>query len=72
MFTSNMAAAWQLEQKQGGRWPGSIPLLAGSELEAGSRMIYRNVAFNTYGKFLSTTEKREQAIEQVPNAVIGL
>lgn len=30
--------------------------MAASEIEAGSRLIHRNVAFNTYG-FLNTTEK---------------
>ena len=44
-----------LEQKRVDAWAGLDPLLAGSELEAGSRLIYRNVAFNTYG-FLNTTE----------------
>lgn len=45
-----------LEQGRVDAWAGLDPLLASSELEAGSRIIYRNVDFNTYG-FLNTSEK---------------
>lgn len=45
-----------LEQGRVDAWAGLDPLMAGSEIEAGSRLIHRNVAFNTYG-FLNTTEK---------------
>jgi len=45
-----------LEQGRVDAWAGLDPLMAASELEAGSRAIYRNVAFNTYG-VLNTTEK---------------
>ncbi len=45
-----------LEQGRVDAWAGLDPLLATSELEAGSRIIYRNVNFNTYG-FLNTSEK---------------
>lgn len=45
-----------LEQGRVDAWAGLDPLLAASEVEAGSRLIYRNVAFNTWG-FLNTTEK---------------
>lgn len=45
-----------LEQGKVDAWAGLDPLLAGSEIEAGSKLIYRNVAFNTYG-FLNVTEK---------------
>lgn len=45
-----------LEQGQVDAWAGLDPLLAASEIDAGSRLIYRNVSFNTYG-FLNTTEK---------------
>src|SRR5450830_631234 len=44
-----------LEQKRVDAWAGLDPHLAASELEAGSRLIYRNVNFNTYG-FLNVTE----------------
>lgn len=45
-----------LEQGKVDAWAGLDPLLAASEIDAGSRLIYRNVSFNTYG-FLNTTEK---------------
>jgi sulfonate transport system substrate-binding protein len=54
-----------LEQKRVDAWAGLDPLLAASELEAGTRIIYRNVNFNTYG-FLNTTEK---FAKQYPEAV---
>jgi sulfonate transport system substrate-binding protein len=44
-----------LEQGRVDAWAGLDPLMAGSELQAGSRILHRNVAFNTYG-FLNTTE----------------
>jgi len=54
-----------LEQKRVDAWAGLDPLLAASELEAGTRIIYRNVNFNTYG-FLNTTEK---FLKNYPEAV---
>ena len=54
-----------LEQKRVDAWAGLDPLLAASELEAGTRIIYRNVDFNTYG-FLNTSEK---FAKQYPQAV---
>jgi sulfonate transport system substrate-binding protein len=36
-------------------WSGLDPLMAASEATAGSRLIYRNIDFNTYG-FLNATE----------------
>lgn len=45
-----------LEQKRVDAWAGLDPHLAASELEAGSKLIYRNVNFNTYG-FLNVSEK---------------
>ncbi len=36
-------------------WSGLDPMMADSELNAGSKLIYRNVDFNTYG-FLNATE----------------
>ncbi|MFJ2987657.1 aliphatic sulfonate ABC transporter substrate-binding protein [Collimonas sp. NPDC087041] len=44
-----------LEQKRVDAWAGLDPHLAASQLEAGSRLIYRNVNFNTYG-FLNVSE----------------
>lgn len=44
-----------LEQKRVDAWAGLDPHMAASELEQGSRLLYRNVGFNTYG-FLNTTE----------------
>jgi sulfonate transport system substrate-binding protein len=45
-----------LEQGQVDAWAGLDPHMAASELESGSRLIYRNVAFNTYG-FLNVREE---------------
>lgn len=57
-----------LEQKRVDAWAGLDPHTAASELEAGSRLIYRNVAFNTYG-FLNTTDsfaaKYPETVERV-------
>lgn len=44
-----------LEQKRVDAWAGLDPHLAASELEAGSKLIYRNVNFNTYG-FLNVSD----------------
>ncbi len=38
-----------LERGQVDAWAGLDPHMAASELEAGSRLLYRNVAFNTFG-----------------------
>lgn len=38
-----------LEQGKVDAWAGLDPHMAASELESGSRLIYRNVSFNTYG-----------------------
>lgn len=45
-----------LEQERVDAWAGLDPHMAASELDAGSKLIYRNLAFNTYG-FLNVTEK---------------
>lgn len=45
-----------LEQGRVDAWAGLDPLMAASELDAGSRLVYRNVAFNTYG-FLNVREE---------------
>ncbi len=44
-----------LEQGRVDAWAGLDPHLAASQLEAGSKLIYRNIAFNTYG-FLNVSE----------------
>lgn len=54
-----------LEQGQVDAWAGLDPLMAASELDKGSRLIYRNVAFNTYG-FLNV---REAFLAQQPETV---
>jgi sulfonate transport system substrate-binding protein len=38
-----------LERGQVDAWAGLDPHMAASQLEAGSRLLYRNVAFNTFG-----------------------
>ena len=45
-----------LEQGRVDAWAGLDPHMAASELESGSRLLYRNVAFNTYG-FLNAREE---------------
>jgi sulfonate transport system substrate-binding protein len=52
-----------LEQGKVDAWAGLDPHMAASELESGSRLLYRNVAFNTYG-FLNV---REQFLASHPN-----
>ncbi|XHS80601.1 aliphatic sulfonate ABC transporter substrate-binding protein [Burkholderiaceae bacterium UC74_6] len=44
-----------LEQGRVDAWAGLDPHMAASELDAGSRLLYRNVGFNTYG-FLNVRE----------------
>ena len=51
-----------LERGQVDAWAGLDPHMAGSELEQGSKLIYRNIDFNTYG-FLNA---RTDFIEQYP------
>jgi sulfonate transport system substrate-binding protein len=46
-------------------WAGLDPLMASAELDSGARLLYRNVAFNTYG-FLNV---REEFLEQRPTEV---
>jgi sulfonate transport system substrate-binding protein len=54
-----------LEQGRVDACAGLDPLMAASELGAGSRLLYRNVAFNTYG-FLNV---RDDFITRYPNEV---
>jgi sulfonate transport system substrate-binding protein len=54
-----------LEQGRVDAWAGLDPLMAASELDSGARLLYRNVAFNTYG-FLNV---REDFLARHPNEV---
>lgn len=60
-----------LEQKRVDAWAGLDPHMAASELDAGSKLIYRNINFNTYG-FLNTTDafaaKHPEAVQRVIKA----
>jgi sulfonate transport system substrate-binding protein len=58
-----------LEQGRVDAWAGLDPLMAASELDAGSRLIYRNVAFNTYG-FLNVREEFLATRPEVVSRVI--
>ncbi|MFN8590339.1 MAG: aliphatic sulfonate ABC transporter substrate-binding protein [Thermomicrobiales bacterium] len=51
-----------LERGEVDAWAGLDPHMAASELEAGSKLLYRNIDFNTYG-FLNA---REAFITQYP------
>jgi sulfonate transport system substrate-binding protein len=53
-----------LERGQVDAWAGLDPHMAASELDAGSKLIYRNKDFNTYG-FLNA---REAFLAQYPDA----
>jgi len=44
-----------LEQGSVAAWSGLDPIMAASEAESGTKLIYRNIDFNTYG-FLNATE----------------
>ncbi|HEY9107350.1 MAG TPA: aliphatic sulfonate ABC transporter substrate-binding protein [Roseateles sp.] len=54
-----------LEQGRVDAWAGLDPIMAAAELNGGARLLYRNVAFNTYG-FLNV---RESFIQQYPEDV---
>ncbi|WP_263143576.1 aliphatic sulfonate ABC transporter substrate-binding protein [Pseudomonas sp. RIT-PI-AD] len=60
-----------LERGDVDAWAGLDPHLAASQLQAGSRLLYRNLAFNSYG-VVSTTEafasRYPQTIEKVLRA----
>jgi sulfonate transport system substrate-binding protein len=45
-----------LERGDVDAWSGLDPMMAASELEAGSKLLYRNIDFNTYG-FLNANEE---------------
>lgn len=52
-----------VERGQVDAWAGLDPHMAASELQAGSKLIYRNKDFNTYG-FLNS---REEFLKRYPN-----
>ncbi len=54
-----------LERGQVHAWAGLDPFMAASELEAGSKLLYRNTSFNTYG-FLNV---REDFIAKYPETI---
>ncbi|RZL10943.1 MAG: aliphatic sulfonate ABC transporter substrate-binding protein [Rubrivivax sp.] len=54
-----------LEQGRVDAWAGLDPLMAAAELDGGARLLYRNVAFNTYG-FLNV---RDEFLTQRPQEV---
>lgn len=54
-----------LERGDVDAWSGLDPFMAQTELEQGSKLIYRNIDFNTYG-FLNA---REGFIEEYPDVV---
>jgi len=69
-----------LERGQVDAWSGLDPHMAASELQAGSKLIYRNKDFNTYGflngreefvkKYPETTKKLIQLYEQAKQWII--
>jgi sulfonate transport system substrate-binding protein len=54
-----------LERGQVDAWAGLDPHMAASQLDAGSRLLYRNVAFNTYGSL----NAREDFLKDHPDVV---
>lgn len=59
-----------LERGQVDAWAGLDPHMAASELESGARLLYRNVAFNTYG-FLNVRQDFLAAHPEALARVIG-
>lgn len=55
-----------LEQGRVDAWAGLDPLMAASELGSGTRLLYRNVGFNTYG-FLNV---RQDFLQKHPDEVL--
>ena len=54
-----------LERGQVDAWAGLDPHMAASELDAGSRLLYRNVAYNTFGAL----NVREEFLRDHPDVV---
>ena len=59
-----------LERGDVDAWAGLDPLMASSQLQAGSRQLYRNLDFNSYG-VLSVTEKFAATHPELIKQVIG-
>lgn len=60
-----------LERGQVDAWAGLDPHMAASELQAGSKLIYRNKDFNTYG-FLNAREDFVKTYPEATKKLIGL
>ncbi|HZP97778.1 MAG TPA: aliphatic sulfonate ABC transporter substrate-binding protein [Candidatus Limnocylindria bacterium] len=60
-----------LERGQVDAWSGLDPHMAASELQAGSRLIYRNKDFNTYG-FLNAREEFAKKYPETTKKLITL
>jgi len=58
-----------LERGDVAAWAGLDPFMAQTELEAGSRLVYRNLDFNSYG-FLNANEDFLAAKPQLAQAVV--
>lgn len=58
-----------LEQGTVDAWAGLDPHMAASELEAGSKLIYRNVTFNTYG-FLNVSAAIARGLFTQPRVLL--
>ncbi|MCC6312397.1 MAG: aliphatic sulfonate ABC transporter substrate-binding protein [Thermomicrobiales bacterium] len=59
-----------LERGQVDAWSGLDPHMAASELDNGSRLIYRNIDFNTYG-FLNAREAFIDAYPELTQTVLA-
>jgi sulfonate transport system substrate-binding protein len=59
-----------LEKGDVDAWAGLDPHMAASEVQAGSRLLYRNPAFNSYG-VVSVTEKYAQEHPQAIDTVLA-
>lgn len=59
-----------LEKGDVDAWAGLDPYMAASEVQAGSRLLYRNPAFNSYG-VVSVTEKYAQEYPQTIDTVLA-
>ena len=58
-----------LEQGSVAAWSGLDPIMAASEAESGTRLIYRNIDFNTYG-FLNATQEFLDASPDLAQVVV--
>jgi sulfonate transport system substrate-binding protein len=58
-----------LERGEVDAWAGLDPHMAASELEAGSKLLYRNIDFNTYG-FLNANEEFVTQFPELTSTVL--